>query len=465
MTRYFFLTAVLSLSLSPAVHAQLYSERIANFGFNFFPTTLVAAPGDPNHMYVVSRLGHVWRFNTTTGLADPTPFLNLANVVGPALLTGGGEQGALGLAFHPDYATNGRFYVNYTYNRGDPNDSAGWTRIDEFTRATGSGPPQADPASRRIIMEFQQPFSNHNGGWLGFSPRDGHLYIGSGDGGSGNDPGNHGQNRGSLLGKILRIDVNRDDFPGDPNANYGIPSDNPFVGQSGARGEVWAYGLRNPWRASFDQRLHHLYIGDVGEGRWEEIDFMSADAPASANRNFGWRLREGPDPTPGAGVGGPPPPDNVEPIFAYDRSLGASVTGGYVYRNTDIVDYGQNLDGTYFFADFVSSRIFSFRFDGALITDFRDRTAELRFAVNGGQISNIPAFGQDAAGNVYLMDYFDGEIFRIRGTAVPEPATWVVSGVGVTAVAWWMRRRRRRRFRKGAATRSLAGGQQRTAPC
>ena len=442
------LALVVSFSLAGAARAQLYSERVVQYGFNFFPTTLVSAPGDPDHLYILSRLGHVWRFNTVTGVGDTSPFLNLANVVGPELLTGGGEQGALGLTFHPDYATNGRLYVNYTYNRGVPGDTTGWTRIDEFVRAPGSGPPQADPASRRIILEFQQPFSTHNGGWLGFSPRDGYLYVGSGDGGSGNDPSNNGQNRNTLLGKMLRIDVNSDALPGDPNANYAIPADNPFVGQPGARGEVWAYGLRNPWRNSFDQRTHDLYIGDVGEGVWEEINFMAAHAPPSANRNFGWRLREGPDPTPGAGIGGPPPTDNVEPILAYGRSLGASVTGGYVYRNTDIVDFGQNLDGTYFFADFVSSRIFSFRFDGALVTDFRDRTAELRFAVNGGQISNISAFGQDAEGNLYLMDYFDGEVFRIRGTAVPEPSVLLLGGVGLAAAGWCVRHRRQRRGRR-----------------
>lgn len=438
LVKAFWAALFIALCLAPSASlAQVYSQRVGA-GFTD-PVFAISAPGDPTRLYVVQQGGLIRILNVNTGLIEPTPFLNLATVPG-ANLVSGGEQGLLGLAFHPDYQTNGRFYINYTSSQTFAGGSApsGFTRVEQYTRS-GSNPNVADPASRTPIIGYSQPFTNHNGGWIGFSPRDRMLYIASGDGGSGNDPQNNGQNRNNLLGKMLRVDVNRDDFPADPHANYGIPSDNPFVGVPNTRSEIWAYGLRNPWRASFDRLTGDLWIGDVGQASFEEINFMAGDIPTTANRNFGWRLREGFNPTPG--VGGPPPPDNVDPLLAYPRSIGMSVTGGYVYRGQLLDHNGAPLDGAYFYGDYISRRIFSIRtLDGVTFFDHIEWTNALRNAIGGQVIGNISSFAEDGLGNLYIIDYSDGEIFAIRSASIPEPGALALLSVASLA-AWWRWRR------------------------
>lgn len=365
-------------------------DRIAT-GF-VEPVFVAVAPGDPTRLFVVEQhSGLIKVVDLASGATEPTPFLQVPQVAQ------GTEQGLLGLAFHPDYASNGRFYVNFT-------DALGDTVVREYQR-NGANPNLADPASARTILTLDQPFTNHNGGWLGFGP-DGFLYVATGDGGSGGDPGNRAQNvTDQLLGKILRLDVDGDAFPGDPNRNYAIPADNPFVGRVGDD-EIWAFGLRNPWRPSFDRLTGDLYIADVGQGQREEVNFQPA---GSGGRNYGWKVLEGT--LPFSNVPGNPPandPSLIAPIHEYSHTGapngGFSITGGYVYRGPIL-----ELQGLYFFADFVSDQIWSFRYDGTTKTEFTNRTQD--FAPNAGAIANISSFGEDALGNLYIVDY-EGEIFR-----------------------------------------------------
>ena len=271
----------------------------------------------------------------------------------------------------------------------------------------------ADPTPPRTILRIADPQDNHNGGWIDFGP-DGFLYVAIGDGGNANDDGSgHTEGTGNaqditdnLLGKILRInpDPAIDAFPADANKNYGIPADNPFVGETGDD-EIWCFGLRNPWRCSFDRDTDDLWIGDVGQNRREEIDFLPAGN--AGGQNFGWRLREGTIQTPT--VGGAPPAGNVEPVYDYAHGAGAfqgnSVTGGYVYRGPIA-----ELQGKYFFADYVSRQIWSFERNGSGITNLTDWTSRLR--PRTGSIGGVSSFGEDAAGNLYIVD-LDGEIYRI----------------------------------------------------
>jgi hypothetical protein len=259
------------------------------------------------------------------------------------------------------------------------------------------------------VLTISQPFANHNGGWIAFGA-DGYLYIAMGDGGSGNDPGNRAQDITSqLLGKILRIDVNGDDFPADTARNYASPSTNPFVGVIGDD-EIWAYGLRNPWRNSFDRLTHDLYIADVGQSAVEEIDFQAASS--TGGENYGWRCMEG-DRCTGFSGCTCNSPSLVLPIHTYTHTgQNCSITGGYVYRGCAI----SGLGGTYFFADYCSDKIWSFRFDGVNQTEFTDRTVELTPDI--GSISSITSFGEDAYGEIYICDQ-GGEVFKIIPTDSP----------------------------------------------
>ncbi|BCR05699.1 hypothetical protein DESUT3_27680 [Desulfuromonas versatilis] len=306
----------------------------------------------------------------------PVAFLDIADRV-----LAGGERGLLGLAFPPGFAQKGYFYVNYT-RAGD-----GATVVSRFFLS--ADPDLALPGSEQILLSVPQPFSNHNGGQLAFGP-DGFLYIGLGDGGSGGDPLGNGQNLGELLGKLLRLDVESGAAP------YGIPAGNPFALDPAARDEIWASGLRNPWRFSFDRLTGDLFVADVGQERWEEINFQEVASPGGAN--FGWNVLEGPDCfSPAAGCVAPA--RNVAPVAAYGHDLGCSVTGGYVYRGPGNPD----LQGIYLYGDFCSGRIWGLR------------------PVGGGWANqllvdsafSISAFGEDEAGRVYLADYAAGEIFRI----------------------------------------------------
>lgn len=336
-------------------------------------------------LWVMEQAGRVWMVDLASGQRATTPFLDIRQDVSRK----GNEEGLLGLAFAPDFATSGRYYVDFT-------DKEHHTRI---TRFTANNLTTTDPATAEVLLRFKQPYENHNGGWLGFGP-DGMLYIGNGDGGAGNDPQQHGQALDTWLGKILRIDVAG-------QAGYRVPADNPFVTRAGAKPEIWAYGVRNPWRCSFDRATGDFWMGDVGQNHWEEINCVP---PAkSAGANYGWRAREGLVATPAAGVGGPVPEGAIEPVYAYPHrggtTAGFSVTGGYVYRGPI-----RELQGRYIFADYVNPRIWSFRLDEGQVADFKDLTDELRPAAGG--LTLIDSFAEDNDGGLLIVSH-GGTIYRI----------------------------------------------------
>jgi glucose/arabinose dehydrogenase len=336
-------------------------ELVAS-GLNF-PLYLTAPDGDPR-LFIVEKGGTIRIVKD--GALLPNPFLDISGRVST-----GSEQGLLGLAFHPQYATNGRFLVHYT-------DAAGETQVSGF-RVSGD-PDVADAATEVSILQADQPFPNHNGGQLLFGP-DGHLYVMLGDGGSAGDPGGRGQSLADLLGSILRID------PLD-EGGYSVPPDNPFVGTAGARPEVWSYGLRNPWRATFDPATGDLYIADVGQGRWEEVDVSTSADGAGRGLNFGWNLMEGPD----CFVQSCDRDGLQLPVLAYGHGDGCSITGGFVYRGAAI----PALQGHYFYSDFCSGWVRSFRLEnGGAVDQFQWSTL-----APGG---NVPSFGRDAAGEMYVM--------------------------------------------------------------
>ena len=351
------------------------------------PLYVTSAPGNPSRLFIVEKGGRIKVMQNGSVLA--TPFLDISSIV----KTTGFEQGLLGLAFDPNYQTNKKFYVNYIDLIGNTNNSS----------YTVSANPNIANTARTPVLSYVQPYTNHNGGWIGFGP-DGNLYIASGDGGDGNDPGNRAQDLNTFLGKMLRINPNGvDAFPADPDRNYGIPATNPFVGVAGAD-EIWSYGLRNPWRNSFDRSTGALYLGDVGQDAWEEIDYQPASS--TGGENYGWRVYEGNHST---GLGGLNPPGSpvVFPIHEYvNDGVDRSVTGGYVYRGDTI----ENLPGTYVFGDFGSERIWSFRYDGVSKTEFRELTGELIPSL--GSLDSIASFGEDALGELYVVD-FDGDVFKI----------------------------------------------------
>ena len=325
----------------------------------------------------------------------PTPFLDIRDRV-----LFGGEQGLLGLAFHPNYATNGFFYVNYTDNDGD-------IVVARFV-ASPPGGNVADPNSETMVLGVSHPGeSNHNGGQIRFGP-DGYLYIATGDGGGGGDPNDNGQNLNSLLGKILRIDVNS-------GAPYGIPATNPFLKTAGARQEIWSYGLRNPWRFTFDRTTGDMFIADVGQGLWEEIDFEPA---AAGGRNYGWRRMEGTHCyPPGSSCN---PASLVLPIAEYPHSLGCSVTGGFRHRGATPSEHV----GTYFFGDYCTGRIW-----GATPNGDGSWTAVQLLDT----ALNISTFGEDSAGNVYV-GHHAGELYRIASASALPRLSISKAGTGTGLV-------------------------------
>ena len=363
------------------------------------PLYLTAPVGD-SRQFVVEKGGVVKVLSG--GAMQSTPFLDLRGKVAT-----GGEQGLLGLAFDPRFATNGRLYVNYvdavTRN----------TVVERYTLAPGA-------SAQRIIDIPQEPYENHKAGWIGFRPGDSsNIYIATGDGGFANDPANNAQNGGSLLGKVLRLDVSGN------GAGYAVPTDNPFVNQAGVRPELWALGLRNPWRASFDRQTGDFWIADVGQGAREEINLERAGDPGG--HNYGWRLREGSIVTPE--VGGTTP-GLTEPLYDYGHDVGQSITGGYVYRGPSIGD----ADGRYFFGDFVNSRLFSFVLgaDGKP-ADLREDTAAV---LDGTGLQGIASLGEDGLGRLYVVGY-NGTLVAV----VPEPSTWGLALAGLALVGWYRRRR------------------------
>lgn len=334
------------------------------------PLFVTAPAGDPR-LFVVEQPGRIRVVKN--GRLLPEPFLDLTSRI-----RSGGERGLLGLAFHPDYTTNGYFFVNFTDRDGD-------TRVERLR--VSENPDRADPASAQLVIAIDQPYSNHNGGMIAFAP-DGKLWIGMGDGGSGGDPQGHGQNRRSLLGKMLRLDV-------DARAPYAIPPDNPYANGRDGRPEIWASGLRNPWRFSFDRGSNFVFLADVGQNQWEEVNVADA---RTGGLNYGWNLREG------AHRYGPPRVTAerlVDPAAEYPHSDGCSVTGGYVYRGQALA----NLRGTYFFSDYCQGWLRSFRWAAGRATDRREWRV--------GDLGNVTSFGEDAAGELYVTSS-DGRVMRIE---------------------------------------------------
>jgi len=352
----------------PALTARLVVSGLQS------PLDLQSVPSDAERLYVVEQGGRIRVVRN--GQLQAAAFLDVSGRI-----SSGGERGLLGLAFHPQFATNRRFYVNYT-------NPAGNTHIAEFRASSADA---AEAASERVLLVVSQPFSNHNGGGLAFD-NSGRLLIALGDGGSGGDPQNNGQRLDTLLGKIARIDV-------DSGSPYSLPANNPLLATAGARGEIWAFGLRNPFKIAVDRPTGDLYIGDVGQNRIEEIDVGLATR--GGGENYGWRTTEGTqcfNPASGCDRTGITPP-----IYEYTHSEGCSVTGGVVYRGCRVPALG----GTYFFGDFCSGLVRSLRFANGAATELRDWTSGLR------GVGAPSSFGLDAAGEVYIVDY-DGELYRLE---------------------------------------------------
>ncbi len=343
------------------------------------PLYLTVPPGDVQRLFIVEQGGRIRIVQN--GVLLPTPFLDITDRV-----ASGGEEGLLGLAFHPNYATNHYFYVDYTHTN-----TAGdtlYTLIERYTTSADSN--VADSASHKLILRVVQPYSNHNGGLVMFGP-DGMLYIGMGDGGLGGDPQNRAQNPDSLLGKLLRIDVDG----GDPYVN---PPNNPYAG-GGGRGEIWAIGLRNPWRFAFDPTAGLLFIADVGQNAWEEVD---VEPRTQGGLNYGWRIMEGAhcyDPNPcaadTAGLG------LVLPALEYDHSNGCSIIGGFVYRGAR----SPSLAGQYFYSDYCSGWIRSFTYAAGAVAQ---RTS---WTLNAN-LGNVLSFGEDASRELYVLSD-GGTVYRL----------------------------------------------------
>ena len=364
------LLLITTFSFSQDIYTILFADGFSN------PVEMQNVGDD--RLFIVEKRG-VIEILQLDGTTNPTPFLDIQNIV----LTPGGnydERGLLGLAFHPDYINNGYFYVNYIDNFGN-------TQISRFSVST-SDPSIADPDSEFQILEVEQPYINHNGGCLRFGP-EGYLYIGLGDGGSAGDPENRSQNLQTLLGKMLRIDI--DNTEG--STNYAVPSNNPFVGDPNALDEIWSYGLRNPWRFSFDSETDELWIGDVGQGSIEEIDRAAAGI---SGQNYGWRCYEGNQEYNTSGC--PNQSELTFPVAEYSHSGGnCSITGGYVYRG----EIYENFLGIYFYADFCS---------GEIGTIDQSNNQINHGPYNGSWVS----FGEDKNKELYIIDNF-GSIYKIEG--------------------------------------------------
>ncbi len=360
----FFLSSLALCADAPPPHIRLVPYLTG------FTKPLACVDDGSGRMFIVEQAGRIRVAHD--GMLEPAPFLDISDIV----YSRDNETGLLGLAFHPQFKNNGRFFLNYTTKINGKLES----HIMEFKADPRSN--QADPKPVREILHIDQPFSNHNGGNLEFGP-DGMLYAGFGDGGSGGDPLQNGQNLGVLLGKMLRLDVDH----GDP---YGIPKDNPFVNRSGARPEIFAYGLRNPWRFSFDRKTGQLWCGDVGQNIWEEVDIIES------GKNYGWSAREGTHDFKPERAAGP----LTEPIKDYSHKVGQCVVGGYVYRGKQMPE----LEGVYIYADYQNGKIFALKWDGhALTLDTMLMQAPF----------NISSFGEDKDGELYVCDQRNGRILRV----------------------------------------------------
>lgn len=393
--------------ISGAVSGHTQSLGRVLYGTFPRPTNVTSVPGDPTRVYVTEKVsGTTGTIRLVkNGVTQATPFLAITPV------STGSEQGLLGIAFHPDYISNGLFYVNFT-------NSAGSTVIaryrSNFNSATNNYLSDAANTSTRLdLITISQPFSNHNGGTIQFGD-DGYLYIGMGDGGSGGDPGNRSQNiTTNLLGKVLRIDVNRDDFPADTTKNYGIPAGNPFITGPGLD-EIWNYGLRNPWKISVDSARRGgfggIMIPDVGQSNWEEVNY---EPPQTPGRNYGWREYEGNAVfSPGSGTG-----PFTFPGHVYDHTDGCSVSGGVLYRGARL---GPEYWGKYFFSDFCDGWLDTIAMNFDLETGTATMSAPVRqssFPVNG----TVYSIDQDADGELYIGYSTPTQVHRIV-TTVAHPA-------------------------------------------
>lgn len=380
MRFYWMILVLIGLLAGPAAAQDTtYDLTPVAEGFNR-PLYITNAGDDSGRLFVLEQAGLIRIVQDGAVLA--TPFMDLSDRVSQDVLRSYSERGLLGLAFHPNYVENGEFFVHYS------NNTDGGTVISRFmvTEDANIG----DPASEEILFTLAQPYANHNGGEIAFGP-DGYLYISLGDGGSAGDPLNAGQAPDNLLGTILRIDV-------DGDAPYAIPEDNPhFTGSPALAPEVWAWGLRNPWRFSFDRDTGDLYIADVGQNQWEEVNFEPADS--TGGLNYGWRVFEADQRYSGE----PDPGGTVFPIAAYNHAQGCSITGGYVYRGEDLPE----LAGTYFFGDWCSGRIWATERDDSGAWQTRE------FLSSGRQISS---FGQDERGELYVADYSRGVILKLTAS-------------------------------------------------
>ena len=385
------------------------------------PVFVTSPPGDFNRIFIVQQNGQIRILHLDTGTLNATPFLTVSNIVS------GGEQGLLGLAFDPNYATNGKFYLNYTAPGGAFN--AGITKIVQYQVSSNPDIADTTPTNIKTLLSFDQPQTNHNGGWIGFSPRvgdDHNLYIATGDGGNANDqglghiePGGNAQNKTTLLGKMLRVHV-------DPTTGtYTIPASNPFASPTPAPSpapmrEIWALGLRNPFRDSFDRLTGRMLIGDVGQDSREEVDVQQPTNPGGGE-NYGWRDREGFIQNPAYATSTPTPtpnPARVDPIFDYPHTTGQTVIGGYIYRGQQF----PALQGVYVFGDYLGpepgsiGKIFSLNYDGTTASNFQDITSQLfPIPTTGGNVSlvNLSSFGEDASGELYLTDIGNGNVYKI----------------------------------------------------
>jgi glucose/arabinose dehydrogenase len=393
------LALVILASDAVAQEPAIRTRRVAS-GLSL-PVGVYHPPGDTERLFIVEKTGRIRILTLANEQVLATPFIDLSSSTTGGTSTNS-EQGLLGLAFHPDYANNGYFYVNYT-------GSGGATTIRRFT-VSANNANVANASSGTTILTIPQPFGNHNGGWIGFGP-DGYLYIGTGDGGSGNDPGNRSQQIGSgqLLGKMLRIDV-------DGGSPFAIPPTNPFA-NGGGDNRIWAWGLRNPWRCSFDRETGDLWIADVGQNAREEVNFQPAGV---GGQNYGWRCMEGTNCT---GLSGCTCNSSAltMPVWSYSQaSNDRSITGGVVYRGCGI----EGLQGTYFFADYVSGRVWSLRYDGVSVSGYQVRTTQFTPSIEGVTVNQIVAFGEDAQGEVYVVDQGStttGQIFKIIAASGEAP--------------------------------------------
>ena len=397
-------TSALALDCGVPVAGDQISLELVVSGLSN-PVDIAAPPGDVSRLFVVEQGGRIRVVDLDVGTVVGT-FLDIS-----ARVSCCGERGLLGLAFHPDYEANGEFFVNYTRAPGgtcaaEPppgctSDRRAETIVSRFR--VSDDPNLADEGSEEILLEICQPFSNHNAGQLAFSPLDGYLYVGTGDGGSANDPCNSGQRSDTLLGKMLRIDVDG----ADDGLAYRIPPDNPFLNDAGVRPEIWAFGLRNPWRYAFDAERGDLYIADVGQGDWEEVSIQPLTS--TGGENYEWRRREGDHAFSSSTAYGPGVP--TAPAYEYPHGggefRGCSITGGVVYRGCRMPD----LKGRYFFADWCEDWVGSFRYEDGQVSDLRGHTSSFNAAIDGS-LGRISTFGTDGRGEVYIADR-NGLIYRI----------------------------------------------------